>query len=69
MTAERKRRGGRFLMIRRPPRKPETLRDRRVVVMVTQADYATLERLAAREGLAPGTVAYQLLMGALKRRK
>ncbi len=64
-----KRRRARAARLGRPPKKPELLRDRRIVVMLTRAQYSKLERLAGRSGLPPGTVAYQYLAGALKRRK
>jgi hypothetical protein len=51
------------------PRGPASnVRRNRVVVMVTDAEIAKLQRIAAERGLPFGTVAYQLLAGVLARR-
>ena len=46
---------------------PESVRRNRVVVMVTDAELAKLQRLAEARGLPFGTVAYDLLGRALRR--
>lgn len=46
---------------------PESVRRNRVVVMLTDAELATLHRLAESRELPLGTVAYQLLVRSLRR--
>ena len=53
----------------RPRGKASDVRKNRVVVMVTDAELGKLHRLAESSKLPMGTVAYQILSAALKRRK
>jgi len=53
----------------RPPAPPEQVRRNRVVVMLTDAELASLHRLADARGKPQGTVAHELLSRALRRAK
>jgi len=46
---------------------PETIRRNRVVVMLTDGERATLNRLAILQDVPPGTLAHRLLAAALRR--
>ena len=48
---------------------PESVRRNRVVVMLTDAELATLDRMAADSGLPLGTMLYQLVKRSLRTRK
>jgi hypothetical protein len=50
----------------RPPEMSDVVR---LMVRLEREDLETLERLAAREGVAPGKLARQLLSAALRRRR
>jgi len=52
----------------RPRRPVAEVRRNRVVVMLTDAELATLHRLADEKGLPFGTVAYEIVARALARR-
>lgn len=60
---------GRRTTMGRPAGPPELVRRNRIVVMLTDAELAKLERLARDKDQPLGTAAYELLGGALKRRK
>jgi hypothetical protein len=45
---------------------PESVRRNRAVVMLTDAEFATLTSLAADHGLPLGTMLYQLVAGRLR---
>jgi hypothetical protein len=51
------------------PKPPERVRSVRFYVMLTPPEAEKIERLAAREGVPPSTVAYALLARALARRR
>ena len=53
----------------RPPAPSEQVRRNRVVVMLTDAELATLHRLADARAKPLGTVAYELLSKAMRRAK
>lgn len=65
MTARRR---GRAAKMGRPRKPAEQVRRNRVVAMVTDAELAKLNRLAAHKRVPLGTVAYELLASALARR-
>ncbi len=52
----------------RPPGPAERVRNRRVSVMVTEAEYRELERRAEKADLPAATVLYNLVTKALRRR-
>jgi hypothetical protein len=45
------------------------VRHNRVVILLSDVDLAKLHRLANDRGLPPGTVAYEIVERALRRRK
>ena len=53
----------------RPPGPPEQVRRNRVVVMLTDADLATLHRMADAQAKPLGTVAYEIVSKGLRRAK
>lgn len=53
----------------RPPGPPEQVRRNRVAVMLTDAELATLHRMADAQAKPLGTVAHELLSKALRRAK
>ena len=53
----------------RPPGPVEDLRRNRIAFMVTDAELARLERLAKERKLPLGTVAYEIVERALRRRE
>jgi len=59
--------GGPRLGAGRPQLPADERRTERVVVMVTADELAALKRLAAVERVPPSTLAYQLLVPALRR--
>ena len=64
------RRGGRTrVKMGRPAKPSEEVRRNRVVLMLTDAELAKLNRLADAEQLPNATLAYQFFSGALSRRK
>ena len=70
MTARRKReRKVQRAKMGRPARPAEEVRRNRVVVMLTDAELAKLERIAEAKDFPLGTVAYQIVASSLSRRK
>jgi hypothetical protein len=55
--------------IGRPPGPPGGVRRCRTTLMLTDAEMATLTRLAAARGLPLGTMLYQLVAGRLRPKK
>ena len=53
----------------RPRVSLDEARRNRIVIMLTDAEFAKLDRLAARKDLPLGTVAYEIVGQALKRAK
>jgi hypothetical protein len=53
----------------RPPLPVEVARRNRVVVMVTDGELTALRRLARERGVAPGTLAHEVLARVLRRRE
>ncbi len=53
----------------RPAGRPEKVRRNRTVVMLTDADFEKLGRLAEKLDLPMGTVAYQFVAHGLARRR
>ena len=53
----------------RPRKSEEAVRRNRLVVMLTDQEIALLRRLAKERGLPVGTVGYQIVGRALRRRK
>lgn len=52
----------------RPPGPPEQVRRNRVAVMLTDAELAQLERLAADQAVPLGTALHRLVSRALRRK-
>ena len=61
--------GKRVPKMGRPPGPPEKVRRNRVATTLTDAELASLERLAAERGLPIGTALYELVKRALRRPK
>lgn len=53
----------------RPPGPPEKVRRNRVTTTLTDAELDELERLAGERGIALGTMLYELVKRALRRRR
>lgn len=53
----------------RPRKRIQDARRNRVVIMLTDADLATLSRIAKASDLPLGTIAYEIVGRALARRK
>ena len=53
----------------RPPGLPENVRRNRVAAMLTDAEFATLDRLAADQGVPHGTMLYRLVAGRLRAKR
>lgn len=68
-AAKRPRRGGPRLGAGRPAGPAESVRRHRTTVLLTDAEQAELEALAAERQLPPGTVVYQIVRRALARRR
>ena len=70
ILARRKpRAGGKRRQLGRPPGPPENVRRNRVFAQVTDTEFRKLERLADEQDRPLSTVVYELLAGALKRRR
>ena len=67
--AANKTQGGRKKRVGRPAGPPESVRRNRVVAFITDAELAKLHRMADQKDSPLATVVYQLLSGALKRRR
>ncbi len=67
--AERKSWGGPRRGAGRKPQQEGAVRRKRVVVLLTEAELAKLQRWADAEKLPTGTLAYKLVARALARRK
>ena len=67
MGAKQKRTGGR--KVGRPAGPTARVRRNRVVIMLTDSEFAKLHRLAAKRDLPLGTVSYQMFAPVLKRQK
>ena len=52
----------------RPPKPVEEVRRNRLVVMVTDAELAAIQSMAAKRGIPQGTLAHEVLARALRRR-
>jgi len=53
----------------RPPKSSDEARRNRVVVMLTDAELAKLQSAAEKQSLPQGTLAYQVLVEWLRRRR
>ena len=60
---------GKRARVGRPAGPREKLRRNRVVAMVTDAELAKLDRMAEAKDLPLGTVVYEIVAQALRRRK
>lgn len=60
--------GGPRMGAGRPPKLAESVRRNRVVVMLTDAEFEQLQRMAEDGGLPVGTTLYCLIAGALEAR-